>query len=79
MESGLVENFKTSWLNHPATEKFLNQKQELDIIKSIQYHNTVPIKNEKINVIIFIVIIDLGWLDISITKRIISINKLIIA
>ena len=54
IESGLVENFNISWLSQPATEKFLNQKQELDIINSTEYHNNWPIKNVTIKVTILI-------------------------
>ena len=50
MVSGRVENFITSWLSHPATEKFLNQKQEAEIIKSTPYKITVPIIREIMNV-----------------------------
>ena len=46
IESGLVANFMISWLNQPATEKFLNQKHELEIINSTLYHNICPNKNE---------------------------------
>ena len=40
-----------------TTEKFLNQKQLHEIIKSIQYHNTVPKKNEIKKVIQLIMLI----------------------
>ena len=46
IESGLVANFMISWLNQPATEKFLNQKHELEIINSTLYHNIWPKINE---------------------------------
>ena len=46
IESGLVENFMISWLSQPATEKFLNQKHELEIINSTLYHNICPKINE---------------------------------
>ena len=59
MVSGRVENFIISWLSHPATEKFLNQKQEVEIMKSTPYKITVPIIREIINAIMLIVPIGL--------------------
>ena len=59
MVSGRVENFIISWLSHPATEKFLNQKQEVEIMKSTPYKITVPIIREIINAIMLTVPIGL--------------------
>ena len=61
MESGLEENFRISWVNQPATEKFLNQKQELEIINSTLYNNIIPIRNEKINTVTLVIPIDSGY------------------
>ena len=49
MVSGRVENFIISWLSQPATEKFLNQKQEVEMVKSTPYNITVPIIREIMN------------------------------
>ena len=59
MVSGRVENFIISWLSHPAAEKFLNQKQEVEIMKSTPYKITVPIIREIINAIMLTVPIGL--------------------